>query len=528
MIIYQHIKNLIQYGFEEQLLEKGDEFYARNRILATLGIDEWQEPQVKYRLAKEDRRQVQADVSGENLISDQVDSLGENQLPDLADILNGILDWAYQNGRLSSNTITERDLFDTEIMNCLMPRPSEVIREFQGNYEKTPTTATDRFYQLSMASNYIRTDRIAKNKVWKAATPYGEIDITVNLSKPELDPKEIARLRELPVSSYPTCLLCPENEGYKGTLGHPARATHRVIPVTLNQEDWCLQYSPYVYYNEHSIVFRKQHVPMKISRATFDRLLDFTETFPHYFIGSNADLPIVGGSILSHDHFQGGRYTFAIERADLLESMKIADFPDVTIGMVNWPMSVVRVSGSKEGVAGVTEYIWRKWQMYSDPNAEVFAFSGEIPHNTVTPIARRRGELYEMDIVLRNNRTSEFHPDGIFHPHQELHHIKKENIGLIEVMGLAVLPGRLATELAQLAEYLVNSVDRAKWEESLFKHWDWYVELKQKYPDIALENVNEMIEREVGLKFQQVLEHAGVFKQTPAGKTAFSTFLQSL
>lgn len=496
--IFQEIQRLLEYGKKKGLFKKEDEIYVRNRILSVLELNEWE------------------------------GSTAMEPIPSVAAILKKIMDWAYEHGKLESNTTIMRDIFDTEIMNCMMARPSEMIRGFYQNYEESPKKATDCFYEMSVASNYIRADRIARNKQWKAVTPYGEIDMTINLAKPEKDLKEIALIKDTRESMYPTCLLCIENEGYKGTLRNPARATHRIIPVTLNQEDWYIQYSPYVYYNEHCILLRKQHMPMQISRATFDRLLDFTKKFPHYFIGSNADLPIVGGSILSHDHFQGGGYTFAVERAEIEETIQLPSHPSVMIGIVKWPMSVIRVCGSKEEVANVTEHIWRKWQAYSDSSIDIMAYTGETPHNTVTPIARRRGELYEMDIVLRNNRTSEEHADGIFHPHRELHHIKRENIGLIEVMGLAVLPGRLAFELNQLGEYLIAPVELNEWEESLLKHWDWYKEIQQKYESITTENVMKILEAEVGEKFQTVLEHAGVFKQTEEGKRAFLKFLKIL
>ncbi len=497
--IFQHIQNLLVYAEREKLMEPADRIYARNRILAVLGLNEWQA------------------------------CLPQTEQPPLAKILNSILNWAYDNQVLASNTTTERDILDTEIMNCLMPRPSEVINQFYQKYEQESSeTATDYFYQLSTASNYIRTDRIAKNKVWKAATPYGDIDITINLSKPEKDPKEIAMLKNAPSVSYPTCLLCKENEGYKGNLRNPARATHRIIPLSLNGEEWFLQYSPYVYYQEHSIILKKEHVPMKISRQTFDRLLAFIEKFPHYFIGSNADLPIVGGSILSHDHFQGGRYEFAIERAGVGEFQKLDGYPSIKLGIVNWPMSVIRLQGNKEEVAAATEFIWKTWREYSDPSADILAYSGEIPHNTVTPIARRRGEQYEMDVVLRNNRTTDEFPDGTFHPHQELHHIKKENIGLIEVMGLAVLPGRLAEELELVAGYLLHPCEKNQWDPSVVKHWDWVQELVKKYRDFTEDNVMEILRAEVGAKFTTVLEHAGVFKGTADGKKAFNNFIKHL
>ncbi|XJZ29147.1 UDP-glucose--hexose-1-phosphate uridylyltransferase [Bacillota bacterium Lsc_1132] len=497
--IFQDIQNLLEYGVSEKLMEPADRIYARNRILAVLGLNEWQDcpPQIGQ--------------------------------PPLAEILNSILDWAYENQVLTSNTATERDILDTEIMNCLTPRPSEVIGTFYTKYnEESSEAATDYFYHLSTASNYIRTDRIAKNKVWKAATPYGDIDITINLSKPEKDPQEIALLKNAPSVSYPTCLLCKENEGYKGNLRNPARATHRVIPLSLNGEEWFLQYSPYVYYQEHSIILKKEHVPMKISRQTFDRLLAFIEKFPHYFIGSNADLPIVGGSILTHDHFQGGRYEFAIERAGVSEQVNLDGYPTIKLGIVNWPMSVIRLQGNKDEVAAATEFIWKTWREYSDPAADLLAYSGETPHNTVTPIARRRGALYEMDVVLRNNRTTAEFPDGIFHPHQELHHIKKENIGLIEVMGLAVLPGRLAEELVLVADYLLHPCEKEQWDPSVVKHWDWVQELLKKHRDLTEENVMEILKAEVGAKFTTVLEHAGVFKSTADGKAAFNKFIKHL
>ncbi|NHM31883.1 UDP-glucose--hexose-1-phosphate uridylyltransferase [Neobacillus terrae] len=496
--IYQYIQDLIEYGVRKKLIEADDVLYTRNRILALLGLDDWE------------------------------DTGSPETLLEISDILGGILDWAAENGHLVSNTTTERDIFDTEIMNCMMPRPSEVVREFKQNYKESPETATNQYYDLSIASNYIREDRVDKNKQWKSPTPYGEIDITINLSKPEKDPKEIALLKNAPAASYPACALCRENEGFKGNLRNAARATHRVIPITLNNEDWCLQYSPYVYYNEHCIVFREQHLPMKISRETFTRLLEFTEKFPHYFVGSNADLPIVGGSILSHDHFQGGRYEFAIERANMEETITLPAYPSVTIGIVNWPMSVLRVRGDKKEVEEVTEFIWKQWQGYSDPNTEVFAFSEDVPHNTVTPIARRRGQEFEMDVVLRNNRTSYEHPFGIFHPHQEVHHVKKENIGLIEVMGLAVLPGRLEGELEKLSQYLIEKTPKENWDESILKHWDWSREILKQYSAINHENIKQIIETEVGRKFQTVLEHAGVFKRTEDGKQAFLHFLKHL
>ncbi|MDQ0219997.1 UDP-glucose--hexose-1-phosphate uridylyltransferase [Peribacillus cavernae] len=496
--IYQDIQNLLEYGVSHHLLTEEDVIYARNKILSLLDLNDWH------------------------------DSVAKENPSSLQDILDSILDWCSENGLLSHNTTTERDIFDTELMNCLMPRPSEVIRTFRENYQENQELATNQFYELSISSNYIREDRVSKNRIWKTSTPYGEIDITINLSKPEKDPKEIALLQNSPSHSYPDCPLCIENEGFRGNLRHAARATHRIIPITLNGEDWFFQYSPYVYYREHCIVLKKQHVPMEISTDTFVRLLNFVEKMPHYFIGSNADLPIVGGSILTHDHFQGGRYTFAIERAETEETFQLQGYPNVTIGIVKWPMSVLRIQGEKKEVAQISEMIWRTWQGYSDIAADILAFSGETPHNTVTPIARRRGELYEMDLVLRNNRTTVEHPDGMFHPHQELHHIKKENIGVIEVMGLAVLPGRLANDLDILAQLLIDPAEKDQWDTSLLKHWDWHQQILKDHQYITKENVTDILRTEVGRKFQNVLEHAGVFKRTSHGKQAFLRFITKL
>jgi UDPglucose--hexose-1-phosphate uridylyltransferase len=498
--IYAHIQRLLDYGIGHNLLKTDDIIYSRNRILSLLKLHEWQSPH--------------EDV--------------ETEVPELYQILDSMVDWARRFGDITLETNAEREVFDTEIMDCMMPRPSEVIRDFYSRYREDPIAATNEYYQMSIASNYIRTNRISKNKKWKSNTPYGEIDITINLSKPEKDPKEIAFEKRAQAVSYPTCLLCIENEGYKGHLKHPARANHRIIPIQLNKEEWFFQYSPYVYYNEHSIIFNKHHVPMKISELTFQRLLDFIDKFPHYFLGSNADLPIVGGSILSHDHFQGGQYEFALERAQMEETMRLAAFPSVTTGIVKWPMSVIRVRGSKDEVKAVTALIWRNWLDYSDLDSNVISHSGQIPHNTVTPIARRRGDLFEVDIVLRNNRTTEEYPDGIFHPHQELHHIKKENIGLIEVMGLAVLPGRLATELEKMGHYLINPTEKSNWDQEMLKHYHWHLDILEKYNDINYDNVSNVLEIEVAAKFHTVLEHAGVFKRTAEGKQSFLRFLQRI
>ncbi|EOD00901.1 UDP-glucose--hexose-1-phosphate uridylyltransferase [Caldisalinibacter kiritimatiensis] len=500
--IFNEIDRLIHYGLNKELIKEEDIVYCRNLILNLLNLSEYEEV---------------------GIIEENLDS----PLP----ILNNILTWAYENGVLESNTPVYRDLLDTKIMNCLMPRPSEIVDKFYKLYDENPQNATDYFYKLSRNSNYIRTDRVAKNMVWKVNTEYGDLDITINLSKPEKDPKAIAAAKNMPASSYPKCLLCKENEGYAGRVNHPARQNHRIIPLTLKNEKWYLQYSPYVYFNEHSIVLKDTHEPMKISKDTFDRLLEFVEKFPHYFIGSNADLPIVGGSILSHDHFQGGNYEFAMATAPLEHTTTIDKFEDIEVGIVKWPMSVIRLRGNdRHKLSELADFILGRWKKYEDLELDILSHTDNIPHNTVTPIARRRDELFELDLVLRNNRTSKEHPYGIFHPHEELHHIKKENIGLIEVMGLAVLPARLKTELEQLSYYLLNPTKEKKLieNENLMKHIDWYHEIKDKYDDITEGNVDEILRKEVGLKFLQVLEHAGVFKRDDKGKKGFIKFIDSL
>ena len=493
--IYKAVQSLLEYGVDNGLLTNEDELYTRNRLMSVLNLNEWENSE----------------------------PLAGN--PSIHEILDIILDFAEEEG-IISEMMTERDLLNAELMTCLLPRPSEVIREFWRNYAISPIKATDQFYAFSTLSNYIRMDRIQRNRRWKTKTSYGDLDITINLSKPEKNPREIALLKNAPSSSYPRCLLCAENEGYKGTLTSPARGNHRIIPISVNKEGWYLQYSPYVYYPEHCILLNKEHVPMKISRETFDRLLDFIDQFPHYFIGSNADLPIVGGSILNHDHFQGGRYTFAIEEAPINLAFSIGGYPNVSAGIVKWPMSVIRLRGAKEEVAEIAEIIWKTWQTYNDESADIRAFSGSTPHNTVTPIARRRDNLYEMDIVLRNNRASDQHPDGIFHPHQELHHLKKENIGLIEVMGLAVLPGRLIEEMSMLSHYLVEGTKKEEWQNDILKHYDWYEEIRTRRGQLTSETVDAILQEEIGSRFLTVLEHAGVFKQTEEGQQAFIRFIK--
>ena len=445
---------------------------------------------------------------------------------DLEEILSGILDYACEQG-LCEDNITARDIFDTRIMGALTPMPREVIRCFREKYAVSPQEATDWYYTFSCDTDYIRRYRIAKDLRWTYESEYGDLDITINLSKPEKDPKAIAAAKNAPQSGYPKCQLCKENEGYAGRLNHPARANHRIIPITIAGSEWYLQYSPYVYYNEHCIVFNGQHVPMKIDQAAFDKLLDFVTAFPHYFVGSNADLPIVGGSILSHEHFQGGHYTFAMEKAPVETPVYFAGFEDVQAGLVKWPMSVIRLDGEDpKRLSQLAEKILKAWRGYSDEKCGIVAFSGGEPHNTITPIARRRGSLYELDLVLRCNITTEEHPLGVFHPHADKHHIKKENIGLIEVMGLAVLPSRLKGELTDLAEKIVSGAD-LRGDPIQSKHADWVEELKKRYI-FTEENAMATLMQETGRVFTQVLEDAGVYKRTPEGKDAFLRFVEAV
>ena len=446
---------------------------------------------------------------------------------ELAPILEELLDDAHARGVLAENSVVYRDLFDTELMGRLTPRPAQVIEKFLALYAEHPQKATGWYYKFSQDTNYIRRDRIARDIQWKAPTQYGELDITINLSKPEKDPKAIAAARNLPASAYPRCQLCAENEGYAGRVNHPARQNHRIVPITINGSPWFLQYSPYVYYNEHCICFNREHTPMKIDRACFGKLLDFVRQFPHYFVGSNADLPIVGGSILAHDHFQGGHYTFAMEKAPIETPFTFPGFEDVEAGIVKWPMSVVRVSSLQpERLVELADKILTAWRGYTDKDAVIFAETNGEPHNTITPIARRRGEKYELDLVLRNNLTTQEHPLGLYHPHAELHHIKKENIGLIEVMGLAVLPARLKEELAAVADALVSGTDLRS-SELTEKHAGWAESFAKSYT-ITPDNALDIVQKETGLVFAQVLEHAGVYKRTPEGQAAFLRFLETL
>ena len=495
MKIETYIDSLVAYAMNTGLAEPVDHQVLTNRLLDLLHREDY--------------------TPSDELLSE-----------DLEEILSGILDYACKQG-LCEDNITARDIFDTRIMGALTPMPREVIRCFREKYAVSPQEATDWYYTFSCDTDYIRRYRIAKDLRWTYESEYGDLDITINLSKPEKDPKAIAAAKNAPQSGYPKCQLCKENEGYAGRLNHPARANHRIIPITIAGSEWYLQYSPYVYYNEHCIVFNGQHVPMKIDQAAFDKLLDFVTAFPHYFVGSNADLPIVGGSILSHEHFQGGHYTFAMEKAPIETPVYFAGFEDVQAGLVKWPMSVIRLDGEDpKRLSQLAEKILNAWRSYSDEKCGIVAFSGGEPHNTITPIARRRGSLYELDLVLRCNITTEEHPLGVFHPHADKHHIKKENIGLIEVMGLAVLPSRLKSELTDLAEKIVSGAD-LRGDPIQSKHADWVEELKKRYI-FTEENAMATLMQETGRVFTQVLEDAGVYKRTPEGKDAFLRFVEAV
>ncbi len=488
------VSRLVNYGLQRGLIEPEDAAYAANRILAVLGVGEFAPVKV------------------------------EDELRFPAEPLEELCQWAAASGKLADNQ-NAWERFDTELMACLTPRPSEVVKRFWALYREDPKAATDYYYDLSRASNYIRVDRIEKDRLWIAPTPYGDLVITINLSKPEKDPKAIAAAKNAPQSGYPACALCRENEGFLGSANQAARGNHRLIPLPLCGENWFLQYSPYVYYNEHCIVLSEEHRPMKVSRESFRRLLEFVTLLPHYFLGSNADLPIVGGSILTHDHFQGGRYEFPMAKAPLREEVVFSGFEDVKAGIVNWPMSVIRLRGrEKERLVDLADRILTVWRGYSDESAEILSHTGDTPHNTITPIARRRGDEYELDLVLRNNRTTQEHPLGLFHPHAEYHHIKKENIGLIEVMGLAILPPRLLEETALLAEAL-SAPERAgeiMARPEMEKHQSWYQELKSR--NRKPEEAQRAIQVGIGEIFGKILGNAGVYKDTPQGRDAFRRF----
>jgi len=515
-MIQQYITALVNYGLETGLIHPEDKVYTVNRLLELFQLEEYEESDPDYKMP-------------------------------LKDILEGMVNYAYEQGIIKENSVVYRDLFDTKIMGLLVPRPSEVIREFKTLYQSSPQKATEYYYKLSQDSDYIRRYRIEKDVKWVTKTEYGDMDITINLSKPEKDPKAIAAAKLMKQSGYPKCQLCKENEGYAGRLNHPARQNHRVIPIKINHENWGFQYSPYVYYNEHCIVFNYEHVPMKIDKAAFKKLFDFVKLFPHYFVGSNADLPIVGGSILSHEHFQGGRYDFAMAKAPVETTFTFKGFEQVQAGIVKWPMSVIRLRAKDtKPLIELGDVILNAWRIYTDEEAFVYAFSDKSghllskeeadncvdkeslePHNTITPIARKTDDFFELDLVLRNNVTTKEHPLGVYHPHEELHHIKKENIGLIEVMGLAVLPSRLKEEMEVLKECILKGEDLSA-NEKTAKHKDWVEQFLFKYKEISENTIDDIIKKEIGLVFLQVLEHAGVFKRNEKGKEAFLKFIKTL
>lgn len=489
-MIYQHIAGLVQKALEVELIENADQIYVRNQVMGLIGLETFPE-------------EVQ---------------VTDDTIPNLVE---EIISYAIQEGVIE-DVFDDKEILAAQIMNCFVPRPSEVNRTFCKKYQESPAAATDYFYNLSQNNNYIQINRIAKNISYKVNTAYGEMDITINLSKPEKDPEQIKRERAMKqIGNYPKCLLCMENEGYLGRTGYPARSNHRIINVPLSGENWYLQYSPYVYYNEHCILFSEEHRVMKIDRSAFERLLSFTATFPHYFIGSNADLPIVGGSILSHDHYQGGNYEFAMTRAEDDFTFTLDRYPEINASVVKWPMSVIRLrSANKEFLVDTADHILQTWKGYSDERAEVLAFTGDTPHNTITPIARKRHGLFELDLVLRNNRTTEEHPLGIFHPHADVHHIKKENIGLIEVMGLAVLPPRLKDELVDIQQYLLGTSNQVQ-----DYHLEWAEQLKAKHAVVSTnEQAEAIVREELGRKFVRCLEDAGVLTE----REAFERFIDTL
>ena len=496
-MLFENIKKLVEYGIQTGLTPECERIYTTNLLLEIFKEDNYED----------------TEIDAENL--------------ELEDILKNLIDEAVSRG-LIEDSVVYRDLFDTKLMNCLLPRPAQIQREFKEKYDISPEEATKYYYKLSQDSDYIRRYRVKKDMKWTVDSPYGVIDITVNLSKPEKDPKAIAAAKNAKASTYPKCQLCVENEGYAGRVNHPARENHRIMPITINDSQWGFQYSPYVYYNEHCIVFNGQHIPMKIDRAAFIKLFDFVKQFPHYFLGSNADLPIVGGSILSHDHFQGGHYTFAMAKAPIEKEVTIPGYEDVEAGIVKWPLSVLRIRHKDEQrLIDLADHVLKNWRSYTDEDAFIFAETDGEPHNTITPIARKVGDIYELDLTLRNNITTEEHPLGLYHPHAQYHNIKKENIGLIEVMGLAVLPARLKNELELLACYIVEGKD-IRSNEDIVKHADWVDGFLPKYDSITKENVMDILKEEVGIVFTHVLEDAGVYKCTEEGRNAFMKFIETL
>lgn len=524
-MINHYITKLVQYGLETGLITEQDKVYTINSLLDIFQLEQYEESE--------------GAIQGSSMASEIR----------LNDILNGMVDYAYEHGILKENSIVYRDLFDTKLMGILVPRPSVVVDRFRALYKEAPAKATEYYYKLSQDTDYIRRYRVSKDKKWVIDTEYGNLDITINLSKPEKDPKAIAAAKMMKQSSYPKCQLCRENEGYAGRVNHPARQNHRIIPVELDGEQWGFQYSPYVYYNEHSIIFNYQHIPMVINQATLRKLFDFVQQFPHYFVGSNADLPIVGGSILTHEHFQGGNYTFAMAKAPIESNFTIAGYPEVKAGFVKWPMSVIRLQAKEiEPLVLAGDTILQTWRSYSDEDACIYAYSDaegnpmsarEVaacsteerkncePHNTITPIARKAGEYFELDLVLRNNLTTKEHPLGLYHPHEELHHIKKENIGLIEVMGLAVLPARLKEEIEILKDYMLHGKDIYS-NDTIAKHGAWVAEFRTQYSDLNENNIDDILKKEIGFVFLKVLEDSGVYKQNENGRVAFGRFVDAL
>ena len=497
MSVEAAVNRLINYGIKYELISQSDIDFVVNGLLDLLEIEVFE-----FKMTD---------------VSETIDEL-----------LAPILDHGVEKGLIHHDTIDERDLFDTKVMGLLMPRPSEIKGHFEWLYQKEPKQATDYFYQVSQASNYIRRQRIKKDKHWQVKTVYGELEITVNLSKPEKDPKTIALAKQLPSSGYPKCVLCKENVGYAGHLAHPARQNHRVIPVELVGEAWYLQYSPYVYYHEHCIVLKREHEPMEISRITFERLLAFVAQFKHYFAGSNADLPIVGGSILTHDHFQGGAHEFAMNKAEILQTFEVPGFETTEMGLLNWPLTTLRLKGTDHNeLANLAEHLLIKWRMYSDEACGIHAYTDETPHQTITPIARFRDGCYELDLVLRNNKTSDEHPDGIFHPHKQYHHLKKENIGLIEVMGLAILPGRLLFELDILKQALVKGDVQILLNSGQKKHQAWFLELMAQCVGLDEVSIEGLIKQDIGLKFAEILACCGVYKLNEAGLAGVCRFVEA-
>lgn len=496
-MLSESIKKLVQYGIQTKLTPECERIYTTNLLLDIFHEDEYEDTDCD--------------------LSDIV----------LEDVLKDLLDEACRRG-IIEDSIVYRDLFDTKLMNALMPRPAQIQAEFWKRYKLLPKDATDYYYKLSQDSDYIRRYRVCKDMKWTVDTDYGTLDITVNLSKPEKDPKAIAAARNAKASSYPKCLLCMENEGYAGRMNHPARENHRIIPITINGSRWGFQYSPYVYYNEHCIVLNGEHVPMKIEKNTFCKLFDFVKLFPHYFLGSNADLPIVGGSILSHDHFQGGNYTFAMAKAPVIRNFEVKGYEDVTAGIVKWPLSVIRLQGKDDSrVIDLADHILKAWRGYTDEDSFIYAETDGQPHNTITPIARMHGDLFELDLTLRNNITTDEHPLGVYHPHAQFHHIKKENIGLIEVMGLAVLPSRLKDEMELLKAFILEKKD-IRSNEALEKHADWADEFLPRHPELNAGNIDAIIKEEIGKVFCQVLEDAGVYKCSEEGMKGFERFFSIL